>query len=373
MEYASQESPARVEKSRNPYFFAAVGPSFLALALCALLIWIAPFMTPFVLLAGGGWLLIGLAKTKGLIFSLLALVAVAVWQFSFLMSHLWCSLFIGAMGVSWLILWMGQKEVYERESSHSQLINELEAQKEQAMSLEKMMQAHLESLQNETEGKLKEMACSLERALQEVKTTQGCVEAKEHESELWMRRCESLTHELSSFQEREKILEAELLKSQGPANPIISQESHDESLQMQYWQLQEQFQEKSDLLHQTRKELFQKEGELILFQKDREEEIASLCEQDRAFHAHLDGLADECKELGQEIVRLEEIISTLVLFPENSCQFSDELFDVSKQEAPLQALKKPRAARKTSSKKKGTVSNLLQDVKEKSQQISLLD
>jgi hypothetical protein len=371
MEHASQENQPNADqgRARDPFFLVAVGPSFLALALCALLLWIAPFMTPFVLLAGGGWLLTWGFKTKGLILSFLSLAAVAVWQFSLLTSQVWCSLFLGAIALSWMILWMGQREVFDRESDHKEQIKELDALREQAMSLQRMMEARLESLQGETEEKLsvqerktQELASSLECALQELKNTQGFVEAKEHESEIWMRRCESLTLEVSAFQEREKMLEAELVIAQGPANPVVSQESNDEvgeqaakdflEMQMQYRQLQDQFQEKSDLLHQTRKELFQKEGELILLLKEQEDAIASLCREDQAFHAHLDVLAEQCQELENESVHLEAIISMLV------------------------APKKLARPRKTVSKKKAALPDLLQEVMEKSQssqQISLLD
>lgn len=83
-------------------------------------------------------------------------------------------------------------------------------------------------------------------------------------------------------------------------------------VELQFKQLQQQFQEKSQVLHQTRKELFSVEGRYSAYQKQYELEALDDNPLHVALIAQLKEIEQECKELEAEVDTLHELISKLL-------------------------------------------------------------
>ncbi len=336
-------------QKKDPFFWAAVGPVFLTCALSALLFQVSFLVWPLVALACSGLLLTWWLGNRGFVLSFVMLIALMIWKFSFVREQLWCSLFLGSMVVSWFMVFQGRKEV------RAQGVKDIEIDR----AIEEKRMNH--------EQELIALKRALQNALGELAKIQEGVESAKSEAQVWIDRCEELTHEVSLLQTREKEMECALEQAQSaksivPVNSIVSQESVEEmgemipkdllEMQMKYRQLQGQFQEKIEVLTQSRKELFNREGELILLQKEQQEQSALILQQDVQFHKHLGALEQECRELELQVVQLEQVISSLL------------------------APKKQVRPRVSKGKKKDSLTSVIKGAIEKKQipqQISLLD
>jgi len=74
-------------------------------------------------------------------------------------------------------------------------------------------------------------------------------------------------------------------------------------------QLRKQFDEKSEVLHQTRKQLFIVEGQLLTLQKEQSEQECA--EEDALLH-HVQQCEEECTALEQEVLHLQYLVSALL-------------------------------------------------------------
>lgn len=77
--------------------------------------------------------------------------------------------------------------------------------------------------------------------------------------------------------------------------------------QHDYKQLKVQFEEKSEVLHRTRQELFQIEGKLHVLQRESEE-----VNFDPHLENHCKQIEAECKDLESQVLHLEQIISAML-------------------------------------------------------------
>lgn len=117
---------------------------------------------------------------------------------------------------------------------------------------------------------------------------------------------------LELLQEKEKMCIPLVIAEEKPQelNPLAIEEWKRKISQIegQYKQLRMQFEEKSQVLSQTRRELFQTQGKLLALEKE------NLCkdEQDHFFFTHeLEHIEDEMQKYIYEIDCLEKIISSL--------------------------------------------------------------
>lgn len=86
----------------------------------------------------------------------------------------------------------------------------------------------------------------------------------------------------------------------------------DPQLERDFKQLKKQFDEKTEVLNQTRKDLFQLEGRLLAFQKEREDKETEINPAEVVLSNHLKEVEEECKGLEVEVAHLQEFISKLL-------------------------------------------------------------
>lgn len=74
-------------------------------------------------------------------------------------------------------------------------------------------------------------------------------------------------------------------------------------------QLRRQFEEKSEVLHQTRKQLFTVEGQLLALQKEQSEQA---CAEENVYLRHIQQCEEECHALEQDVQHLHDLVSSLL-------------------------------------------------------------
>ena len=161
-------------------------------------------------------------------------------------------------------------------------------------------------------------------------------------------QCALLTQKLESYRGQETLLQDAqaqiiLLNDQIAALslPRIQQiETHFEEdpadfmmLQHKYTALREQFEEKSQVLDETRKNLFRVENELLCLQKLWEEAYRQPSEEESAFSRDLNALEQQRQEMEMEIADLQGVISSLIA---SSKIAAPKKRVVKKLQAPLQ-------------------------------------
>ena len=97
------------------------------------------------------------------------------------------------------------------------------------------------------------------------------------------------------------------------AESEVVEEVGKEETEHKYKQLRVQFEEKSQVLHQTRRELFFRENELLVLQYEMEENNIDERSEERDLIGYVAQLENECLDLEEQIVSLEEIVSGLLV------------------------------------------------------------
>jgi chromosome segregation ATPase len=99
-------------------------------------------------------------------------------------------------------------------------------------------------------------------------------------------------------------------------NPVVQVDDEQEQkmglLERNYRQLKAQFEEKSDILNQTRKELFQVEGALFALQSINEQKGLDTIPQEMILIDELKQADAHCQELEAELNAMQELITSLV-------------------------------------------------------------
>jgi DNA repair exonuclease SbcCD ATPase subunit len=97
-----------------------------------------------------------------------------------------------------------------------------------------------------------------------------------------------------------------------PVAPVVIEVpvlEKDAELERMHQQLRQQFEEKSEVLHETRKELFHVENQLLALQREAAQQAQDLPPSEAALIAHLQDLERECQDLQTQVDTLQEIIS----------------------------------------------------------------
>jgi hypothetical protein len=103
-------------------------------------------------------------------------------------------------------------------------------------------------------------------------------------------------------------LEQELEEARPPSCPDEKDKQLTE-LHASHLQLKKQFEEKSIILHQTRKELFIAQGEHFSLQREKEEQEYTLSSE---IQMHIQQSEEESHPLEKEVLLLEQLISSLL-------------------------------------------------------------
>jgi len=220
------------------------------------------------------------------------------------------------------------------ESSQSQSMFYLQ-QKQMAESALEQAKGDMEKLKKEKDEKQNQFLEEFNILKQKIEEARA--QAAEKESELL-----SLHNQMTSLQtereaeraslkeqmgaiQAEKESEISMLKEQmntlqAKKEQQISQPSNVEGIEntdtLQYWemqykQLRAQFDEKSDVLNETRKELFSIENQLLTLQKQEEDLAHDENEEQKNLISHLQNLELECSDLEDQVELLQDIVSSL--------------------------------------------------------------
>lgn len=129
----------------------------------------------------------------------------------------------------------------------------------------------------------------------------------------------ALHHDLENARNQLAALKAELeqAKNRPPENitPSIIQQEDTENgaiLQSQYDRVRQQLEEKSEALHLARKALFQMENDFLTLQREQEERGYHESEEE-LLHGELQALEGECRDLEGQVDGLQELISSLLV------------------------------------------------------------
>lgn len=189
-----------------------------------------------------------------------------------------------------------KKEKDEKQNQFLEEFNHLKQKIEEAKAQAAEKESELLSLHNQMTSLQAEREAELIYLKQQISTLQA-----EKESELGM------------LKEQIRTLEAE--KAQQIVQPSSVQDGENaETIQyweIQYKQLRSQFDEKSDVLNETRKELFFVENELLTLQKQEEDLAHDENEEQKNLISHLQNLEVECSDLEDQVELLQDIVSSL--------------------------------------------------------------
>lgn len=198
-----------------------------------------------------------------------------------------------------------EKTTQELSSARSQL----ESLQQVVLDVKKQIQAKeelLESAQNGLEDKSEQLAATLFELDQakkrlhsfeeEVKVVQEQVNQKAEQMQQLEHRCNQLDQDL-----KQATLEIEgnrQLIFKLKEEPRITPGRNTRGVEAMYSQLKQQFQEKSQILDETRKELFQAQEQLLVLQKELEEhQYFTLSENEWLLQRDLTCLAKEMEEI----------------------------------------------------------------------------
>ncbi len=204
-------------------------------------------------------------------------------------------------------------------------LNEARVQKEQthlindttqrlARDLEKQLQnanARLEELNEMTRHSAKDLETKLmemERQLQEASFDKANADARLEELSMQLEAVRSLQVEpeqqvLSSEEKEQLTLQIEAYQTR------LEKYMHMEQL---FRQLKAQFEEKNQILHQTRKELFQSDTELQTIKQKLQEKDLESNPISKEIHLEIDAIEGENRLLGQENEALQELVTHLM-------------------------------------------------------------
>lgn len=283
---------------------SVLGPICLLLGLTCVLLKYAPLLWPIIATACAGFFLTLKWKKAGFIFSSILLISLLFGSLR-AQDPMWSLLLSTSVVLGWLLVLLGHREV----------------------------RFWIENTENKCHI-LKEQNTSLLVQLQKGKENARL-------------KHEQLVLEISHFQRKEKAFQHALEEAQVKyAKPSQLESQKEESEEMlkaisdiRYKQLKEQFEEKSEILYQTRKQLFTMESQFLLLQRQSEEMNCDPSQEDVFLFDHMKQIQEENEQLELHISALQECISTL-LNPKKSNRPKKQKKDIQRQEDLFNSLSK---------------------------------
>jgi hypothetical protein len=289
-----------------------IGSVMLLGALAILLFKCAPFYWPLTLAAFLGDAAIRLWKKKGLLLSLTGLCFGSILILRSGHEPLWTVALAVSIAISWLLIFLGKQEADAFFCNRETATFVLEAER---LRLEKELKAARSSNSEEQhkaaeEGeRLRAFYCEEQRKSTEEKEHLRALYSEEQRKSAEEReRLNALYLESAlTLAQAKQLLKASEQEREAMADQCQTQIHH------QYALLREQFQEKSEALDQSRKELFRVENDFLALEKAWEEKKCEPSEIDFAIFRDLKSLEEECHEWENQVVILQEFISSLLL------------------------------------------------------------
>ncbi|HEY2811512.1 MAG TPA: hypothetical protein VGJ00_09025 [Rhabdochlamydiaceae bacterium] len=285
------------QKEEQFLLLNALGPLCLNLGLSCALFKYAHALWPLVAASFLGVFLIGKWKKIGFICAL-ALLAVALATVFHAKDAFWTSLLSVSIALSWLLMLLGDEEIFLCIREYTRALRVLQ---EKTVFL---------SAQHEERERVffqehKEVASSIESLKKALHSAHAYsaeqharIEREEMEKEGWRLKADELSSQLVTNESAEEDLE---------------ETRSLDVLRAQYAQLKEQFEEKSEILHQTRKELFAMESQFLSLQKEIEENARSPIPEDAFYTSISKQLEEEEQHWEIHTLALEELVSQLLL------------------------------------------------------------
>ena len=277
---------------KKSILFTLLGPICLQLGLTALLCRYACAIWPLTAAAFVGFFLIWKWEKRGFFAAVFVLIA-AMIALSSKEELFWLFLFCSSVALSWFLLLLGHREFAFRMAEKIQAF-------EQLTTASEILQTQLHQMRAQNTG--------LHVKIDE--------EVKEKEN--YKQKIQQMLFELTSCQNKEKELERALEEAKIRLFKYkYEQENSKEAkasevMRAQFAQLREQFEEKSETLHQTRKQLFAMESELLALQKQIQEQAVGFTQEEELLFEMLKQMQDECQGLEKQILVLEQLVSFLL-------------------------------------------------------------
>lgn len=328
------------------------GPFLLLSAFVILTSKCAPFFLPLLLTVFIGYAANLLWKKRGFYFSLALLAIGSIYTIHSGVDPFWSLLLSFSIALSWLLLFLGREEseaiAWHREEKIKILENK------QGLLEEELREAKASLTEENKENILAKERLNHLYAQTALDLTQvkQALQISEKEREKLDERCETLSQDIFAYQRKEIAFQRALddaqtqllkLKNQqlAIATNIIPQEEinpHEkeqlEHVKQQLGLLREQFDEKSEMLGKTRKELFQVENELLALKRSHEEMNFEAWEEELQTLHDLKKLEEECSDLEVLVCNLQEFISVL-LSPKKRTIRSRKPLDKNQERLPL--------------------------------------
>lgn len=269
---------------------STLGPVFLSLGFACLLFKSSTEMWQLIAVAFAGMLATWIGAKKGFIASLLALAVVVMYQHH--SDSTWPLVFAASIVLSWLILLLSQQEAQAWMDNQRSAIDSLEQDNHQLVThIQLAIEARNEEEKSRQNWKEKHERMALE------------VARHERKQQMLQQECDEMKDRLVELQSKQQLPVA--------IQDNLIQQEEEKPEDPQYAQLKEQFEEKSDILNQTRKQLFSVESQLLALQKQMEEQDFEEDAHDVVLTEQLRQVESLQNQLEQEVVCLEEIISKL--------------------------------------------------------------
>jgi len=305
------------------------GPFLLLGAFAILTSKCAPFFLPLLLTAFIGYVANLIWKKRGFYFFLTVLAAVSIYTIHSGVDSFWTLLLSTSIALSWLLIFLGRQESDAMVLNREEKIKLLEKNHELLKKQLREAKAYLSEENKENVLEKERLNHLYEQAVVDLTRVKQSLQVLEKEREKLDEKCEVLSQDIFAYQRKEIAFQRALddaqsqllkLKNQQLAvsTNIIPQEEINpqekiqlEQVQRQLALLREQFDEKSEALDKTRKELFQVENELLALQKTHEE-VNFEAPEDLQLLNDLKNLEEERNDLEVQICGLQELISVLL-------------------------------------------------------------
>ncbi len=313
------------------------GPGLLLGAFAILLFKCAPFYWPLVLTAFLGYAAIRLWRRGGLLLSLIALCGASIYILRSGHETLWTTILAASIAVSWLLIYLGGLDIEALAYSREDRIHTLEAE---LLRLDKQLRdksAVLSEQQRQSVSEMQRLSAQIAESALSLTQQRQALETSEKEREKLREKWEILSQDIQMHLEKEvtsqhalENAQNQLVEMKNQLDELNAQRvetkvnleseeiSSDDPLQVEQVQyqlalLREQFEEKSDTLDQTRKDLFRVENDFLGLQKAWEEKNLEPSEEAVALVRDLKSLEDQCSEMENQVIFLQDFISTLLV------------------------------------------------------------
>jgi hypothetical protein len=314
-----QKMPAEEENVSGTYLLSLsmLGPVCFLLGLMSTLLKCAPHFWPIIVVSTLGFFLTALWKKSGLILSFFVLVCALGTS---IRGHelFWPVFFSISVAISWLLLFLGHKEARFLIQAREKTLAALKEMNTEALAQVARLEAGSSRLQSEMASSMEDFKDQLHTVQSHLASAQSKCEHLEKQNDNWQQKHEQLLLEISSYQRKEKAFQHALEDAQNQLLKCKYAETEEkletieeksfQALQAQHALLKEQFEEKSEVLHQMRKALFEMESQYLTLHRENEEKACSFSQEDAVLADHIQIM----HELENEVHSLEELVSVLL-------------------------------------------------------------